>query len=159
VSSLDDPSSSDPSADSNSPEQHYLHAERDAELRDLVFALPDPARDAVALRYGSGLSAREIGGVIGKSESATQKLIQRARLAREEYLTLVATSEARVWMARPAGAQRAVQTLNVDVEVLPLGSSYHEAGGVRMSDCATDRVVDSFGRFWADPRVRVRVAS
>jgi len=78
VASLDVAPSPDVPADSGSPEEDYLHAERDAELRDLVFALPDPARDAVALRYGSGLSAREIGSVIGKSEAATQKLIRRA---------------------------------------------------------------------------------
>ena len=84
VSSLDDRSGADGPPDSDSPEAQYLHAERDAELRALVFALPDVARDAVALRYGAGLSAREIGGVIGKSESATQKLIQRALVALRE---------------------------------------------------------------------------
>jgi RNA polymerase sigma-70 factor (ECF subfamily) len=84
VSSLGDRSSSDAATDWDSPEAQYLHAERDAELRDLVFALPDVTRDAVALRFGSGLSAREIGGVIGKSESATQKLIQRALVALRE---------------------------------------------------------------------------
>jgi RNA polymerase sigma-70 factor, ECF subfamily len=81
MSSLDDRSSSEVPTDSDSPEAQYLHTERDAELRDLVYALPDLARDAVALRYGSGLSAREIGAVIGKSEAATQKLIQRALAA------------------------------------------------------------------------------
>jgi RNA polymerase sigma-70 factor (ECF subfamily) len=84
MSSFDDRSSSELPTDSDSPEAHYLHAERDAELRDLVYALPDLARDAVALRYGSGLSAREIGSVIGKSEAATQKLIQRALVALRE---------------------------------------------------------------------------
>jgi RNA polymerase sigma-70 factor (ECF subfamily) len=84
MSSLDDRSSSEVPAGADSPEAHYLHAERDAELRDLVYALPDLARDAVALRYGSGLSAREIGSVIGKSEAATQKLIQRALVALRE---------------------------------------------------------------------------
>jgi hypothetical protein len=37
-----------------------------------------------------------------------------ARLAREEYLPLIASAEARVWMARPEGTQRAVQTLRVE---------------------------------------------
>jgi RNA polymerase sigma-70 factor (ECF subfamily) len=83
MASLDD-SGRDMAADSDSPEAQYLDAERDAELRDLVHALPDLARDAVALRYGSGLTAREIGTVIGKSEAATQKLIQRTLAALRE---------------------------------------------------------------------------
>ena len=84
MASLNDAPGGDMPANSDSPEVHYLDAERDAELRDLVHALPDLARDAVALRYGSGLSAREIGTVIGKSEAATQKLIQRALAALRE---------------------------------------------------------------------------
>ena len=84
VASLDDAARQEMPAESDSPEAQYLDAERDAELRDLVYALPDPARDAVALRYGSGLSTREIGTVIGKSEGATQKLIQRALTALRE---------------------------------------------------------------------------
>ena len=84
LASLDLTIDRDAQADSGSPEERYLRVERDAELRDLVFALPEPARDAVALRYGAGLSAREIGTVIGKSEVATQKLIQRALAALRE---------------------------------------------------------------------------
>jgi RNA polymerase sigma-70 factor (ECF subfamily) len=84
LSRLDDASGYEMPTNSDSPEAHYLHAERDAELRALVYALPDLARDAVALRYGSGLSAREIGTVIGKSEAATQKLIRRALTALRE---------------------------------------------------------------------------
>ncbi len=84
LASLDNASTGAVPVEAESPEQHYLQAERDAELRALVFALPDVARDAVALRYGSGLSAREIGTVIGKSEAATQKLIRRALAALRE---------------------------------------------------------------------------
>jgi RNA polymerase sigma-70 factor, ECF subfamily len=47
-------------------------------LRELVRALPEAQRDALALRYSAGLTAREIGAVIGKGEEATQKLITRA---------------------------------------------------------------------------------
>jgi DNA-directed RNA polymerase specialized sigma24 family protein len=47
-------------------------------LRELVRALPEPQRDALALRYSAGLTARQIGAVIGKNEEATQKLIARA---------------------------------------------------------------------------------
>ena len=40
-------------------------------------SLPGDQRDAVALRYGAGLSAREIGAVLGKSDAAAQKLVSR----------------------------------------------------------------------------------
>ena len=68
----------DQPASTETPEGVYLEIERREELRRLVRALPEPQRDAVALRYGAGLTAREIGRVIGKSEAASQKLIQRA---------------------------------------------------------------------------------
>ncbi|MBA3801031.1 MAG: hypothetical protein H0X18_18440, partial [Geodermatophilaceae bacterium] len=42
-------------------------------------------REAVLLRYSAGLTAREIGPVIGKSAGATQKLIERAlQILKEE---------------------------------------------------------------------------
>lgn len=63
---------------SRSPEDLVLESERRDRLVELVAGLPDPQRDAIALRYGAGLTAREIGRVIGKSEQATQKLISRA---------------------------------------------------------------------------------
>ena len=47
-------------------------------LRELVRALSEAQRDALALRYSAGLTAREIGAVLGKSEEAAQKLIARA---------------------------------------------------------------------------------
>ena len=59
-------------------EARVLEAERSRELRALVTALPDAQRDAIVLRYAAGLTAREIGAVIGKSEAATQKLLTRA---------------------------------------------------------------------------------
>ena len=66
------------------PEAHTVDAERSRELRALVGALPDPQRDAVVLRYSAGLTAREIGVVIGKSEAATQKLMTRALASLKE---------------------------------------------------------------------------
>jgi RNA polymerase sigma-70 factor (ECF subfamily) len=60
------------------PEGSVLAAERSQELRRAVAALPEAQRDAVVLRYAAGLTAREIGSVIGKSEAATQKLLTRA---------------------------------------------------------------------------------
>ncbi len=64
------------------------HAERERqEIVDAVSTLPDAQRDAIWLRYASGLSAREIGYVLGKSEGAIQKQIQRALDALREALT------------------------------------------------------------------------
>lgn len=47
-------------------------------LRIAMATLPEPQRDALGLRFGAGLTAREIGAVINKGEAATQKLIERA---------------------------------------------------------------------------------
>lgn len=66
------------------PEVAYLAIERLRELRAQVHALPEPTRDAIALRYGAGLPTREIATVIGKSEAATQKLISRGLAALKE---------------------------------------------------------------------------
>jgi RNA polymerase sigma-70 factor (ECF subfamily) len=60
------------------PEAVAIAADENRRLRALVRALPEPQRDALALRYSAGLTARQIGAVIGKSEEATQKLITRA---------------------------------------------------------------------------------
>jgi len=60
------------------PEAAAIASDEHRHLRALVRALPEPQRDAVALRYSVGLTARQIGAVIGKSEEATQKLITRA---------------------------------------------------------------------------------
>lgn len=70
--------------DDHSPEAAYLARERSSELVQLVQTLPDAQRDAIALRYAGGLTAREIGAVIGKSEAATQKLLTRALAALKE---------------------------------------------------------------------------
>ena len=61
-----------------SPEEAVVAADEGRHLRLLLAELPPTQRDAIALRFGAGMTAREIGGVIGKSEEATQKLIVRA---------------------------------------------------------------------------------
>jgi RNA polymerase sigma-70 factor (ECF subfamily) len=68
------------------PEEMATGAETRDALLGLVATLPPDQRDAIALRFGGGLTAREIGTVLGKREGATQKLISRglARL-REAY--------------------------------------------------------------------------
>lgn len=55
-------------------------------LRVLVAALPEETRQAIALRYAGGLSAREIGSVIGKRPDAVQKIIERGLASLREAL-------------------------------------------------------------------------
>jgi len=74
--------------DEGGVDQIALAAHRDAQgraaVRDLIDGLPADQREAVYLRYAGGLTAREIGGVMGKSEAAVQKQIQRALEALRE---------------------------------------------------------------------------
>jgi RNA polymerase sigma-70 factor, ECF subfamily len=75
----------DPQA-SGQVEDLVVERERLADLRDRVQRLPVIQRDAVVLRYTGGLTAREIGATLGKSEAATQKLLSRALdVLRESY--------------------------------------------------------------------------
>ena len=70
----------------STPESHVLAAESRESLADAVTRLPDVQREAIVLRYAARLTAREIGAVIGKSESASQKVITRAiTTIRETY--------------------------------------------------------------------------
>jgi RNA polymerase sigma-70 factor, ECF subfamily len=54
------------------------------ELRGRVAALQADQRDAILLRFAGGLSAREIGVAMGKSEAASQKLVSRGLAALKE---------------------------------------------------------------------------
>lgn len=69
-----------------SPEEQAIGAEDRRVLRSLLAALSDHQRDAIALRYGAGLTAREIGLVLNKSEASTQKLITRALARLKEQM-------------------------------------------------------------------------
>ena len=53
-------------------------------LRSLTEALPPNQRDAVRLRFAGGLTAREIGSVLGLTEAAAQKQLERALKALKE---------------------------------------------------------------------------
>ena len=63
-----------------------VEVEARRELLDAVAALPEVQRDAIRLRYAAGLSAREIGVVLGHTEDAIQKQIQRGIHALREAL-------------------------------------------------------------------------
>lgn len=70
----------------NSPDEIVLATEARVALVAAVAALPEIQRDAIVLRYGARLSARDIGMVIGRSEAATQKILSRALATiRESY--------------------------------------------------------------------------
>ena len=66
-------------------EADRLQQERD-EILDLVSRLPGDQGEAILLRYAGGLTAREIGFVIGKREGAVQKQIERGLSALREAL-------------------------------------------------------------------------
>lgn len=72
-----DPPVDRPSTDA-SPEEVAIASEEWRRIRGLLAQLPDLQRDAISLRFGAGMTSREIGAVLGKSEAATQKLISRA---------------------------------------------------------------------------------
>ena len=59
---------------------------RDPDLHQAIAKLPPDAREAIALRYAAGLTAAEIGAVIGKRPAAVQKLIERALINLREAL-------------------------------------------------------------------------
>lgn len=60
------------------PADLVLRDERDRILADRLASLPDVQREVILLRYAGGLTARQIGMVIGKREEATQRFITRA---------------------------------------------------------------------------------
>lgn len=58
-------------------EAALLRQEALARLRDLLARLPADKRELLALRFAARLTAREIGAVVGKSEAAVHKQIER----------------------------------------------------------------------------------
>jgi RNA polymerase sigma-70 factor (ECF subfamily) len=68
-----------------SPEAVAVANEERRFLAHALADLPGPQREAVVLRYAAGLTARQIGEVLGKSESATQKLLSRALATIREH--------------------------------------------------------------------------
>ena len=71
-------------AEQPSPEHDLLREESMAQLRGLVARLPDTQRDAVLLRYASGLTTHDIAVTLGRSDAAVQKLITRALASLKE---------------------------------------------------------------------------
>jgi RNA polymerase sigma factor (sigma-70 family) len=67
-----------PSDSAPDPEDAVLAAAARAELRSYLGQLTEKERDAVALRFGAGLKAAEVGAVLGVSETAARMLVYRA---------------------------------------------------------------------------------
>ncbi len=67
---------------------HLVRAEERQQLRRLVAQLPDEQQEMLALKLTGGLSAKEIGQVIGKSEGAVRiaifRIVQQLREAWEQ---------------------------------------------------------------------------
>lgn len=61
-----------------SPEDAAIAAEERRLVLALLATLPEIQHEALALRFAAGLTSREIGEVIGRSEDATKKLLTRA---------------------------------------------------------------------------------
>ena len=62
----------------STPEGSVLRRESIGQVSRYLDELSELERDCLLLRYGAGLTAREIGLVIGRSDEATQKLMRRA---------------------------------------------------------------------------------
>lgn len=67
-----------------SAESVFVAREDVAELSRALECLTGDQREAIALRYGAGLTAREIGLVLDRSEAAAQKLVSRGLTALKE---------------------------------------------------------------------------
>jgi len=61
-----------------SPLDQMLREESARRLQALVRELPDPTRDALALRFGGELRYREIARLLGSSEAAVRQRLSRA---------------------------------------------------------------------------------
>jgi RNA polymerase sigma-70 factor, ECF subfamily len=73
-------------ADAQNVEADVLRHEALARLDTLVAALEPAHQEMIALRFGAGLSTREVAEVIGKSEAATkQQLYRIVRRLKERY--------------------------------------------------------------------------
>jgi RNA polymerase sigma-70 factor (ECF subfamily) len=61
------------------PEDELLREEARQVMRQLLEQLPEPQREALLLQVRYGLSYKEIGEVLGRSEDAVCSMLQRAR--------------------------------------------------------------------------------
>jgi RNA polymerase sigma-70 factor (ECF subfamily) len=76
----------DPPATDADPAGLVARAEEVRRVRGALASLPEERRTAVLLRFVDGLSAREIGAVLGRSEGAVRVLLHRAMREMAERL-------------------------------------------------------------------------
>lgn len=69
----------------DSPEGSVLRDETHAYIRALLNTLSPHKREMLSLRFGAGLTAKEIANVVGKSEAAVHKEINRTLKALKEH--------------------------------------------------------------------------
>jgi RNA polymerase sigma-70 factor, ECF subfamily len=73
-------------SDADGPEALALREERLAHLRVLYSTLDDDKQELLALRFGAGLSSREIAPIVGRSQAAVKKQLTRTiQSLREQY--------------------------------------------------------------------------
>jgi RNA polymerase sigma factor (sigma-70 family) len=94
-------------ADCEQVEHHDLSAERRQDLREVIDALqslPLRQRDAIVMRELEGLSYEEIAARMGSSSGAVRQLLNRARNAIRERLTVLPGTEPLIrWFAGGSG--------------------------------------------------------
>ena len=75
------------------PLDDLIQAERAARVQAALRTLPAETREMLALHYGQQLRLREIGNLLGLSETAVKKRFSRARQVLRERLTMESNPE------------------------------------------------------------------
>jgi RNA polymerase sigma factor (sigma-70 family) len=75
------------------PLEDLIQAERAARVQAVLRTLPAETQEMLALHYGQQLRQREIGDLIGLSETAVKKRFSRARQLLRERLTMESNPE------------------------------------------------------------------
>jgi RNA polymerase sigma-70 factor (ECF subfamily) len=73
-------------ASMTTPSQAVVRNERERRLQDAIAGLPDEHREALRLRYGEGLSTREVAERLSKTDGATRVLLSRLVQRLQELL-------------------------------------------------------------------------
>ncbi len=71
----------------NAPESQPFSSDPSPEILDLVLSLPEKYRAVIHMFYYEDMSVREISRVLGISESAVKKRLERARKMLEPFLS------------------------------------------------------------------------
>ncbi len=80
-------------AEGEDPLSRLLRDEQNARLLDLLGALPPDRRELLALRYGEGLSTRDIAQLLDLGEAAVRQRLSRTRRELERQLAALTAAE------------------------------------------------------------------